>query len=120
MKALTLIQPWASLIMDGRKIVETRSWNTKYRGALIIHAGSKVDRQACEFFGYDPKKIATSAGLGTVRLIETVQFPSPWVVPDPYGDFAPGRFGWLLCDVRRWRSPSPMPGKLGLWEWNSL
>lgn len=44
MKALTLIQPWATLIMLGEKQIETRSWNTKYRGKLAIHAGKKIDK----------------------------------------------------------------------------
>lgn len=41
MKALTLHQPWASLIAVGAKRIETRSWSTKYRGPLAIHAGAK-------------------------------------------------------------------------------
>ena len=41
MKALTIQQPWASLITMGVKIIETRSWSTKYRGPLAIHAGLK-------------------------------------------------------------------------------
>ena len=39
MKALTIRQPWASLIAAGVKTIETRSWSTKYRGPLAIHAG---------------------------------------------------------------------------------
>ena len=39
MKALTLHQPWANLVALGHKQIETRSWATKYRGALAIHAG---------------------------------------------------------------------------------
>ncbi len=38
MKALTIHQPWASLIADGDKTIETRVWTTKYRGPLAIHA----------------------------------------------------------------------------------
>ena len=41
MKALTIQQPWASLITMGVKIIETRSWSSKYRGPLAIHAGLK-------------------------------------------------------------------------------
>ena len=39
MKTLTVRQPWASLIAAGVKTIETRSWSTKYRGPLAIHAG---------------------------------------------------------------------------------
>ena len=43
MKALTLYQPYASLIAVGAKTIETRSWGTSYRGGLLIHAGKKCD-----------------------------------------------------------------------------
>ena len=46
MKALTLIQTLMLLIIDGRKKIETRSWPTKVRGTVAIHAGKKVDREA--------------------------------------------------------------------------
>ncbi|MNW50072.1 ASCH domain protein [compost metagenome] len=48
MKAITILQPWATLIAIGEKKFETRSWSTKHRGQLAIHAGKKVDRAACE------------------------------------------------------------------------
>lgn len=40
MKALTIIQPWATLIASGHKMNETRSWKTNYRGEVLIHAGN--------------------------------------------------------------------------------
>ncbi len=51
MKALTLYQPYASLVAIGAKRIETRSWSTPYRGALMIHAGKTVPiwvRNICE------------------------------------------------------------------------
>ena len=39
MKALTIIQPWATLLAAGKKRIETRSWKTNYRGEILIHAG---------------------------------------------------------------------------------
>lgn len=46
MKAITIRQPWASLIALGEKKIETRSWQTKYRGPILIHAGKSVDKKA--------------------------------------------------------------------------
>jgi hypothetical protein len=40
-KALTLHQPWAQLVAIGAKRIETRSWSTRYRGPLAIHAGAR-------------------------------------------------------------------------------
>lgn len=52
MKALTIWQPWASLIATGEKVYETRSWPTKYRGPIAIHAAMK-----------DPAKVPITPGL---------------------------------------------------------
>ena len=50
MKVLTIKQPWATLIAKGYKEYEFRTWNTKYRGELLIHAGKGVDKEAVERF----------------------------------------------------------------------
>lgn len=42
MKVISLLQPWASLVVMGAKQIETRSWNTKHRGQLLIHASKKL------------------------------------------------------------------------------
>ncbi|WP_368653744.1 ASCH domain-containing protein [Ornithinibacillus sp. 4-3] len=47
MKAITIKQPWATLIAIGAKKFETRSWQTKYRGPIAIHAGKTIDIDAC-------------------------------------------------------------------------
>lgn len=117
MKAITLIQPWASLIADGRESVETRSWPTKHRGPFAIHAGAKIDVEACDRFGYDPLRIPTRCIVATAELADCVRFPHPSAPPDEYGDFSPGRYGFLLRDLRALPEPIPAKGSLGLWEW---
>lgn len=54
MKALTLHQPWASLIAIGAKRIETRSWSTSYRGPLAIHAAAHVPAGG---LGYVPGRV---------------------------------------------------------------
>ncbi|MXO81707.1 ASCH domain-containing protein, partial [Paenibacillus sp. OT2-17] len=49
MKVLSMIQPWATLLVQGETLYETRSWKTRYRGPLAIHASQKVDKQACKY-----------------------------------------------------------------------
>ena len=44
MRALTIRQPWASLIICGEKDVENRTWTIRYRGVVAIHAGQRFDR----------------------------------------------------------------------------
>ena len=48
MKVLTLKQPWASLVANGYKVYEFRTWKTKYRGEILIHAGCGVDKEWLE------------------------------------------------------------------------
>jgi hypothetical protein len=117
MKALTLIQPWATLIIDGRKKIETRSWSTKVRGPIAIHAGKKVDRVAAEEFGYDPDKLPTGCVIGVAELTDCFQFTEQ-TPKDPYGDFTPGRYGFMLENPRGFQYPMDERGALGFWEWD--
>ena len=50
MKVITVKQPYATLIAEGLKKYEFRTWNTKYRGDILIHAGKTVDKKAIERF----------------------------------------------------------------------
>ena len=50
MKVITIKQPWATLIAEGLKEYEFRTWNTKYRGEILIHAGLAIDKEALERF----------------------------------------------------------------------
>ena len=50
MKAITILEPWASLIACGAKKIETRSWRTNYRGKIAIHAGKKFMHGSIEKF----------------------------------------------------------------------
>ena len=43
MKALSIMQPWAYLIVQGFKDIENRTWRTGFRGPVLIHAGKKFD-----------------------------------------------------------------------------
>jgi len=116
-KCITLWQPWASLIVDKRKPVETRPWKTKYRGVLAIHAGLHVDRQACIKFKYNQKTIPRGAVLGIATVMNCVQFPDPSIVEDDYGDYTAGRFGWVLDFVHKFEKPIPAKGNRMLWNW---
>lgn len=49
MKAITIHQPWASLIVSGDKLYETRTWPTKHRGPIAIHAGKTIDHDVFQF-----------------------------------------------------------------------
>lgn len=133
MKALSLLQPWASLVAAGAKRYETRSWGTDYRGPLAIHA-SKSAFEGREYFLSSEVAQAALDGLcwldlprgaivATARLTDC--FRSRGLPPPDrcqhegaFGNFERGRFLWKLEDVRPIQ-PAPARGSLGLWEWSN-
>ena len=74
MKALSLRQPWAQLILDGKKIYETRTWNTKFRGEFLIHAAKTIDKKSCKHFNIDPDKLITGAIIGKATLVRVISY----------------------------------------------
>lgn len=86
MKAITIKQPWATLIAVGEKKYETRSWSTHYRGQLAIHAGKTVDKNACmsealrsvlSKHGYcSPEDLPTGAVIAVAELTACFQIQS--------------------------------------------
>lgn len=134
MKALTLTEPWATLVMLGAKRYETRSWNTNYRGQLIIHAAKGFPGWARELINEDPFKTALEGFgiykpfnlghiLGSVDLVET--YPTEdfadwnrdsWEMA--FGDYRPGRWAWMLSNPIWLPEPVPCKGALGLWDCN--
>ena len=161
-RALTIRQPWASLIAEGIKTVETRSWSTKYRGELAIHAG--LHRPEVWMGEEGPYGEIWNEGSDGECLVQWAQTDKRdflpgrllplnerwWLAPapdfpslpmplgfvvatcelvdvlatadvqsDPYGDFTPGRFAWILADVQK-IDPVPAKGKQGLWNWEAL
>ncbi|MCA8951843.1 MAG: ASCH domain-containing protein [Planctomycetes bacterium] len=128
MKCLSLWQPWASAIAVRMKRVETRSWPTKYRGPLLIHAAktwrgvaiaSKQMALWYAVFGHTrlddlPRgAVIASCVLHDVRHVDTVD-PDP--IERQLGDFSDGRFGWILRHVVRFPEPLPIRGRQGLFD----
>ena len=74
MKVLTIKQPWATLIMQGNKRFEFRSWQTKYRGELLIHAGKGIDKEAMNRLSkYLPEELPAGKILGKVTLVDCIK-----------------------------------------------
>ncbi len=134
MKALTLWQPWASLIAWGHKEYETRSWATAYRGPLAIHAGKMSNAQELFDTNYyyknallkhwhKPDDLPKSAVLCIVNLVACVQTDS---LRDTillsqqernFGDWSHGRWAWRLEMVEVLKEPITVTGAQGLWTW---
>jgi activating signal cointegrator 1 len=129
-KAITLHQPWATLIALGAKQYETRSWPTRYRGLLVIHAGKTLmidpkDRIMLSLLAdvgiRDPRKLPLGAAVCVCEL--TAVYRSQDVAPHlndrerAFGDFSPGRAAWELKNVQRFIQPIPCKGAQKLWDW---
>ena len=142
MKALSLTQPYATLIAIGAKKIETRSWPTSYRGELAIHASKGFPDEARRESGRSPfvefllaagysrpsslplgavVAIARVIGCMPTRDILRIRRHSQGVSMLPheldFGNYVEGRYGFFLADVRPLREPIPARGALGLWEW---
>lgn len=142
MKAITIKQPFAALLALGYKRYETRSWQTKHRGKLAIHAGKSIDRQACE--RPEVRRILQDAGYeswrdlptGAVIAIGELTNCSRVLMQDmthgvahthiaqidglayEFGDFTVGRYAWEVVNVELLAEPIPCRGRLSLWEWS--
>lgn len=130
MRAISLWQPWASAIACGFKLIETRGWQTHYRGTIAIHAAKT--REAADAFLFDDTVREAFAGVGiteigqlpfgaivaTARLVTCtrVERLAPAPLEKTLGDFAPGRWGWALADVQRLTTPMPWRGAQGFFE----
>ena len=125
MKVLTIKQPWATLIMQGNKRYEPRSWQTKYRGDLLIHAGKGIDKEAMKRLNrYIPKDMPTGKILGKVKLVDCVKVSPEFKKmllkenEDIYKDSSfKENYGWLLENVEVFDKPIEAKGKLNLWEY---
>jgi len=121
MRALSLWQPYASLIADGIKKIETRDWYLSYRGPLAIHATkANLDKEFAFKCGYgmDGRRCPLGAVVCIVNVDDCVRFPNPKAPPDPYGNFEEGRFGILMTLLHKFETPIPAKGGRLIWHWD--
>lgn len=151
MRALTLTQPWASLVAGGAKRIETRSWKTRYRGPLAIHAAKglgglpdeQTERGLAELCHSEPFEsalaeiirptfatgelprgafvavaelvdIVPTARINFAMTVVGIDLPEEIERERAFGNYAVGRFAWILDRVRPLSAPLPFSGSLGL------
>lgn len=124
MRALTIKQPWASLIVDGYKEYEFRSWKTKYRGKILIHAGMSLEKNIDKQFENYSLKHSLGAIVGEAELVDCIlvspEFNQKLRSIDPlvYGrSNHEGFYAWKLENVKKYEHPIKCKGKLGLWNY---
>ncbi|MCU6777351.1 ASCH domain-containing protein [Phocaeicola fibrisolvens] len=126
MKAISIKQPWASLIAHGIKDIENRTWKCpqKYIGQrVLIHASlndgfgrilneQQIFKLYIQKFGLDCNKLPHGAIIGSVVISDCVQdHPSVWAEK--------GCYNWVLKDAVLFDKPiEGVKGKLGFWNYN--
>jgi activating signal cointegrator 1 len=121
---LSIRQPWVELILQKRKSIEVRSWSTKYRGKLWLHAGQKADPGALGRFGLTTEKLIFGAIVGHCELKDCIEFTSEtwdgWrALHLNLGSLEGKQFAWLIHNPVR-TNPKPLRGTLGLMRIKTL
>jgi len=121
MKCLSIRQPWADLIISGKRSLEIRKWPTKYRGKLLIHAPLKVEQDECERLSIPVG--CTSAIIGVAELVDVKKLSElEWSKMRHLHLEAGSRcyrgetFAWFLKNPEKFAQPIPFKGRLGLFE----
>lgn len=100
MRALSVKQPWAALIANGRKTVEHRTWQTDYRGELLICASGAPDRDAINHVGLPVHtQLPLGAAVCVVDLIDCRPFTREDTEAACMGEYAKG-YAWVLSNPR--------------------
>jgi hypothetical protein len=117
MKALSLKQPWAELILQGRKKIELRKWNTNFRGDFLIHSSKIPDLKAMRELGFDSLPLGCIVGraklVGVKRYFDDGEFGNDKELHMANNDW--GKFGFILNNVER-LEPLFVNGKLNFWN----
>lgn len=139
-KAISLTQPWATLIAIGAKRIETRSWSTKYRGPIAIHAAKGFPTWCRDLCDEEPfRSVLRHRGLGASDLprgqvLGITSLKACWPTEElsvnihtfsaaryelDFGNYDGGRVGFLFGDIYE-INPVPARGALGIWTWDAL
>lgn len=145
MKAITIKQPWASLIVEGIKDIENRTWPTKYRGRVLIHASAKsVPGLPCEILSsiqyahvFSELKLNSLVGekgaiIGSVEIVDCVMnHQSIWadktdgIIDSNTNEFIAKRnpkptYNWVLANPILFPESIPAKGTLSFWDYPNI
>ncbi len=122
-KCLSVSQPFAELIIQGKKTIELRHWDTNYRGEFLIHSPAKIKLDDCKRLGVDHNILITSAIIGKATIYDTKRYQTKkefitdrkyHFAPDDY--FTEKTFGFFLKSAKQFKIPIPAKGKLGFFD----
>ena len=129
MKVLSIIEPWATLIKEKKKYIETRTWKTSYRGELYIHASKKKikvkDKQITELLELIPNiEMGYGKIISRCKLVDCIYIDENFKEEisknkQEYlcGDFNIGRYAWILEEAVSLEKPIEAKGQLNIWNY---
>jgi hypothetical protein len=118
MKCLSLKQPYAELLVSGKKTIELRTWNTNFRGQLLVHASKNIDMNACKRNKVDPTSVTRGAIIGRVFLFNVKSYKNRNSFLQDSDKHLAGTnykkhmFGFLIKNSKKFKKPIFMPGRL--------
>ncbi len=132
MKVISILEPWASLIKERVKCIETRSWKTNYRGELYIHASKRrlTKKNLEEYkeqvsllqdkdfkYGY----IIAKCKLVDCKYMDEELINSIKKNHNEYicGDYSIGNYAWILEDIEPLKNPICAKGQLSIWNYEN-
>ncbi|MBI5803382.1 ASCH domain-containing protein [Candidatus Pacearchaeota archaeon] len=119
MKSLSLKQPYAELVVCGKKTIELRKWKTNFRGEFFIHASKNPDKNAMKKFNFT--ELPLGFIIGKAELIDIKKYNKEDFGNDSdkhLADLSFGSFGFILKNAKRINPIIPAKGKLNFWEFN--
>ena len=129
MKVLTIREPFATLIKNKIKYIETRTWKTNYRGEIYIHAGvAKISKEIKSRKGlselYNEKELKYGYILCKCNLVDCIYMSEEFIKeekeknPNNFiaGRYEVGRYAWVLDNVEV-IEPIKTKGQLGIWNY---
>lgn len=125
MKVLTIREPWASLIINGYKEYEFRSWKTNYRGKILIHAGLGMDIDMLDRFKDYDIEYSKGAIIGEAQLVDCILVNKDFndelkkINPIVYAKSNyTETYAWKLENIKKYDKIIYVKGKLGLWNYD--
>ncbi len=130
MKVLSIIEPWASLIKENVKYIETRSWKTTYRGKIYIHASLKKVPKNNDHINklvslLKEKDFKYGHIIAEANLVDCIYMDEEFIneiksnqTEYLCGDYQIGRYAWKLTNIKPLSQPIKASGKLGIWTYN--
>ena len=123
MKCLSVCQPFAELIIQGKKTIELRKWNTKFRGEFLVHAAKNILIEDCKRMKIS-SSITTGSIIGKVKLTDVKKYESDKELKSDkkkhhsLSDITKNKYGFILESPKKLRVPIPYSGKLNFFEFH--